>query len=659
MMAFWAGVLDFLLRTMPWWGVFLSAFALGYVLTPLCRELARRCGMVDKPSARRINKTPIPRAGGLAVFLSVALVMVGTVFCLDAPLSVLLSDAVVCRMLVLSALLVVVGLLDDKFGLPPLVKLAGQVGVALGAHFWCGVGFHAVPFLSGLPMPVDAMLTVFWIVGAVNAFNLIDGLDGLATGLALIAAIGMGGALFFIGYPQATLPYFAFAGACLAFLRYNFHPASVFLGDTGSMFLGFFLSTLPLMTKAGDSFFVSLGVPLLAMGVPIFDTSLAILRRTVRAVLKRQEKGRDEGNTHVMQADTDHLHHRILRKYASQRKAAGSLYGLAFFFVAIGLGGLVLRDRAAGLFILAFVVAVAVIMRDMQRIELWDAGRLLNVVAHEQDTGSRRRRRLLLVPFFVVMDLALLIAVFVVTHLSLGLRIDMHALHTALPIRVVAVFFCIVFFRCYKTIWARAQVSNYIRLGLACFVGTMGGAAVIVLFHYPHGHLMAFSALFFTQSVLALCGLRLVRPIMRDVFYRLDHDRLAENPATRRVVVYGAGLRYAMFRRELVRSSSRNERIVVGLLDDDILLRGLYVGGQRVEGTLHQAKEVLTRLRADTVVIACVLSPERLALARKIFAEAGVKVSLWRCEEEALAEEAPPLNLTIKRERKENGKYFP
>ena len=159
---------------------------------------------------------------------------------------------------------------------------------------------------------------------------------------------------------------------------------------------------------------------------------------------------------------------------------------------------------------------------------------------------------------------------------------------------------------------------------------------MIILLHYPHFHLMAASALYFALSVLALCGIRLLRLIARDIFYNLDHGRLKERPGTSRVVVYGAGLRYGTFRRELVRSSSRNERVIVGLLDDDILLRGLYVGGQRVEGTLDQAKEVLARLRADAVVIACVLTPERLALARKIFAEAGVKVTLWRCEESEL-----------------------
>ena len=636
MAAFLDSLWQMLARTAPWWGVALAAFALCYVFTPLCRAFARACGMVDQPSARRINTRPTPRAGGLAVYLATTLAVLGYMAVTGAPASAFAPGASVLRLMALAGALVAVGLLDDKFGLPPLVKLAGQVGVALGAFLWCGVGFRSIALLAWMPPALDAFCTVFWIVGAINAFNLIDGLDGLATGLALIAAVGMGGALFFAGRPHATLVYFAFAGSCLAFLRYNFHPASVFLGDSGSMFLGFTLSTLALSMASGDSFFVSLGVPLLAMGVPIFDTSLAILRRTLRAVLTREEHGADEGNAHVMQADTDHLHHRILRHFVSQRKAACALYALAAFFVAVGFGGLALRDRAAGLFILAFIVAVVIVVRDMRRIELWDAARLLNTMAHDPAHDSRRRRHMLAIPYYVAMDVALLVAVNLFAALALGRHVDARLLRADLPLRVAPVFFCLILFRAYVTVWSRALISNYMRLAAACFVGTMASAAATILLHRPHASLLVGSALVFVLSVLALSGVRLLRPVLRDLFYALDSGRLAESPATSRVVVYGAGLRYGLFRRELVRSSSRNARVIVGLIDDDILLRGLCIGGLRVHGTLNQAREILRRLRADAVVVTCVLSPERLAVARKVFAEAGVKVTVWTCEERAL-----------------------
>lgn len=621
-----------LVKTLPWWGLSIVAFGLCYLFVPMCRKLATRFGMVDQPSARRINKTPIPRAGGFAIYLAVSIVFVGYSLLTGNQITPGLSNAMSYKIFALVSALVIVGLLDDKFGLPPLVKLAGQVGVALGTFFWCGIGFHDIPFLDGMPTWLDCIVTVVWIVGAVNAFNLIDGLDGLATGLAIIATLGMAGALFFIGHTQNTLIYFVFGGACLAFLRYNFNPASVFLGDTGSMYIGYVISVMPLVTKSSDSLFVSIGVPLLAMGVPIFDTSLAILRRTVRAVLRHEEKGTDPGNSHVMQADTDHLHHRILRRFVSQRKAAGALYCLAGFFVLIGLGGIALRDRAAGFFAIAFIVAIVIIVRDMRRIELYDAGRLLDTLAHSGGHGGLRRKRLI-TPYYVAMDVFLLSLACVVGAIMMGQRTSAYLLHTALPLRVVPVFFCLIFFKAYTTVWSRAQLSNFIRLVVACFLGTVIGSAGIIIFKFPHKNLILFTILYFTLTAMLLSALRLMRPFLRDTFYALNHGRIADNPSTSRVIVYGAGLRYKMFRKELVRMSTRSNRVIVGLLDDDAFLRGLHIGGRKVFGTLEDAKDVIKKLRADAIVIACKLSPERLAEAKKIFAEAGVKTTIWSCEE--------------------------
>ena len=387
--------------------------------------------------------------------------------------------------------------------------------------------------------------------------------------------------------------------------------------------------------KSGDSFFVSIGVPLLAMGVPIFDTALAIVRRTIRAVLSR-ENNRDEGNAHVMQADTDHLHHRILRHFVSQRKAAFALYALAAFFVSVGFGALALRDRAAGLFIVAFVVGVVIVVRDMRRIELWDAGRLLNAVAHDHTRAMRRRRAMLAVPFYVATDALLLVIAWFLTSLLLSLPITQTACHTDLPLHVAPVFFALVFFRAYSTVWSRARISNYVRLAVAVAAGVLVCDALIILMGYPHSHMTAFTALYTQNAFLALVTLRFARPILRDLFYMLDSARLADDPATSRILVYGAGLRYSSFRRELVRGASRNSRVIVGLIDDDHLLHGHYIGGIRVFGGLSSAKVAVRALRADTAVIACQLTPERLELARKTFADAGLRVLLWSFEEKEL-----------------------
>jgi len=205
-----------------------------------------------------------------------------------------------------------------------------------------------------------------------------------------------------------------------------------------------------------------------------------------------------------------------------------------------------------------------------------------------------------------------------------------------MPLRVVPVFFALVFFRAYSTVWSRARISNYVRLAFAVATGVLACDAIIILMGYPHVHMVAFTALYAQNAFLALVTLRFARPIVRDLFYALDSARLSDDPATSRILVYGAGLRYSAFRRELVRGATRNSRIIVGLIDDDLLIHGHYIGGIRVFGGLSSAKSAVRSLRADTVVIACQLTPDRLRLACKVFADAGVRVTLWSCEEKEL-----------------------
>ena len=623
-----ANILEVLLQTFPYWALFLAALSLSLILTPVIRELHRRLGMLDYPGGRRINATPIPRGGGVAVILAFAVSSAAFVAISGKPISPAIKNPIYWRMLALSLSLGALGFIDDRFGMKPVVKLLGQIAIAALAFFWCHVGFHS--FFPAIPMWLDLPITIFWIVGAINAFNLIDGLDGLASGLAVIASVGMAGSLFFVESPGQMFIHLAFIGSVLGFLRYNFNPASVFLGDTGSMFLGFFLSTVPLMTRAGGSFLVGVGVPLLAMGVPIFDTALAIVRRTVRAVIRYEDGTADGGEgAKVMQADSDHIHHRLLRKFVSQRKTAALMYGFAIFLVLVGIGGVALRDRAAGLFIVAFIVGTFVVVRDMSRVELLDAGKLADAVAHNRNDESRRRRAAFSVPLLVAADLVILMVTWYATLVVLKVRPTPQSFHTFLPLRVVPVFFALVAFRAYSTIWSRAMLSNYIRLIVGVTSGVLASTAIIVLLGYNQGRTLAFPVIHFGLSLLLLLAVRSVRPFMRDYFYFVNARRLADDPAASRVLVFGAGLRYRAFRREMVRKFLQEKRIIVGLVDDDILLRGKIIGGIRVDGPHMDAKRIVEETRADSVVIACELSPDRLNAVVDSFRRCGVKVSYF------------------------------
>jgi len=619
-------------KILPYVLSFAGALVLTLVLTPLVREINRRLGMVDKPDARRINKVPIPRGGGLAIVLGVG-VSYG-LFCWFSgrPAMAGLPEGTYLKMTVLSFVIALWGLADDKFSLRPKVKLLGQLLVALLVWGWADLGFSDL--WPWLPWWLDLLLTVFWITGAVNAFNLIDGLDGLASGLALIATVGMAGGLFFTHGSMSVLYYCALAGGLLGFLRYNYNPASVFLGDSGSMYLGFVLSTLPLASHVPHSFLVSVGVPLLAMGVPIFDTALAILRRLLRRLIAN---GGAVESGHVMSADTDHLHHRILRSVGlNQRKAAWTLYALAAFGVLTGFVAMLLESRAGGLWLGVVALASVVLFKDAT-IELFDAGLLLNRVARNASHGMRHRLAVWTVPFYVIFDLCVLVAVYFATALALHLPQDAHALRSFLPMRVASVFVFLVGFNVYRTVWSRAVGSNYARLLAACLLGSVAGS--VFIYYWPSTAPMRLNAATFVYAALAFAALMLIRvfrAFVRDLFYAIDCSRLRHRKDVSRILVYGAGLRYKSFRRELVRTTSANDRMIVGLLDDDICLKGRYIGGIRIYGTLNEAPEIINRLNVDTVVIACVVTDAWLEVVKKVLAPTGVKVTRFILSEQSL-----------------------
>lgn len=604
---------------------FSASFALSLALTPLFREAARKVGMVDRPDARRINKTPIPRGGGLAVFLAFQLVMWALAAFYGGAVCSQFSSHWQMRFLLASSLLVVIGLIDDKVGLRPVVKLLGQIAVALILYM---SGVHVGGIVVAFPPWLDCFVTVFWIVGAVNAFNLIDGMDGLATGLALIASVGLAGALLFMGQSAATLPYLVLAGACLGFLRYNFHPASVFLGDTGSMFLGLCIATFPLMTGSRKELVASLGMPLLAMGVPIFDTMLAIWRRSVRALLP-QNVAAVGSRVRLMQPDKDHVHHRVLRDTMNQRSAAIILYAASALLVLIGLGGALLRGRAPGLFLLAFIVAIYVVVRHLGRVELWDTGRLL--------TGGRRTiRQGLLVPICIVGDVLILCGVWVFSRWTEGMSLGRSAFLANLPLYVVPVFIFMLVSRTYWRVWSRAQIRDFAMLAVAIVAGAVTGLGLAWLFKETEPRIVLFTLHFAVFAVFPLLGIRLLRDYFKGAMQFLERRILLEKPATKRLLAYGGGLRFRSFMRELTERSGLNDRIVVGIVDDDLHLKGRIIGGLTVLGGFPELGAIVAENRIGEVIITCLMSPDRLAETVAALKALGVTASVWACEEKVL-----------------------
>ena len=322
----------------------LTAALVALISTPVVRSLAFRVGAVDVPKDnRRMHNHPIPRMGGLAIFFGFILSVL-----IFIPLTPELRG-----MLLGSVVIVILGILDDIFALPALPKFFVQIGAALIAV----LEGNRIDFLSNpnifsqdlfwelglLAVPITAL----WIVGITNAVNLIDGLDGLACGVSTISSMTLLVIALVMEEPDVAILMGALSGACIGFLPYNLNPAKIFMGDTGSTFLGFILAVVSIQGLFKFYAIISFAVPFLMLGLPIFDTCFAILRRV------------SHGQS-PMSPDRGHIHHRLIDMGFSQKQAVAVLYIIS---AILGLSAVVLTTIGvvrAMLFLLALCAAGAV-----------------------------------------------------------------------------------------------------------------------------------------------------------------------------------------------------------------------------------------------------------------------------------------------------------
>jgi len=607
--------------------VFLGALVLALILTPLCRELVRKLGMLDKPDPRRIHQKPIPRGGGLSVFFAFQVVLGLYIVFTGAPISPAFPTSFQMAFFVGSSGLLLLGFIDDKWGMSAMVKLLGQI---LVATFLFSMGVTIGGIFVEFPLWLDYIITVLWIVGAVNAFNLIDGLDGLASGLAVIASAGIAGSLFFTGQSSSAIPYLALSGACLGFLRYNFHPATVFLGDTGSMFLGLCMAVLPLESGSRKELLPAIVVPLLAMGVPLFDTLLAIWRRTVRALLQKSAVGQQiEKRIRVMQPDKEHLHHRVLQKTMNQRNAAWVLYGISAFLVLVALLGVMFKKQGPGIFLLTFIIAVVVIVRHLVRVELWDTGRLLS----NQHVAIRKG---LITPLFVLFDLAALTGASLLAYWTIYLVLPRDVVLTRLPIFVVSVFVMLVLSKTYLRVWSRTSFSDFSYLIGAILLGALVGSALSWLF-YGREQIVRFVIAFTGLATVPILGVRLLGETLRGAMNLSRRRTILLNENAERILVYGAGTRFRNYLRSREAKIISEESVIVGIIDDHLEFFGRVIYNYEVLGNIQNIPELCKTWKVTRMVLTCNLPHERLETLLRFAKEGNIKVSKWTCVQQEMS----------------------
>ena len=343
---------------------FLVALVFTWFFMPRLREFAVQAGWADMPNARRLNKEPLPNAGGLGIFVGFVVSIV--VAWALRPIQVELVNIQVLAIMLGAAVMVLTGFIDDQFNLTPLTRLLVQLLVSILLIVnGLKIDFNAIPFLpvvpDGLAGPLSTVLTILWIVGLTNAVNLMDGVDGVVGGLGFIVSmVLLITAAQFSDRAAAVVLLAGLAGACLGYLRYNFSPSRIILGG-GSYLIGFTLAAVSLLGTLKVSAGASLIVPLIVLALPVMDTTQVVIGRLRRGI--RNPLGHP---------DKTHIHHRVLARTASARRTAVILWGVALL---CGVAGMLLQG------VKPLVVAVAALVI---ALSLGAVARL-RVRAHERE----------------------------------------------------------------------------------------------------------------------------------------------------------------------------------------------------------------------------------------------------------------------------------
>lgn len=571
--------------------VFGISLALSVLLTPLVRRAGRRLGLVANPRPDRWHKTPTPLLGGVGIFLACA----GGVFVAHGDWQThggLLAGA---------ALMFAFGLYDDFKRLTPPVKLAGQI-VAAGVVVFTGyrTGFFQAEILN-------VLITMVWLVGITNAINLLDNMDGLASGIAFITACLM--SFFFWrapGQEELLLLSLSLAGATLGFLFFNFPPASIFMGDNGSQFLGFTLAVLAIARQPqASNVFAVMSVPSLIFLLPILDTVLVAFTRILRG-------------ESPMQGGRDHASHRLVAFGLSERQAVLVLYALA---LTSGVTGALIEslDYQLGLLltpvvILSFTLLAAYLGRLKMVQSPGPAARplhhpLYNPFRNLMVELTYRRRVLEIGLDLFIISLAYYLAALVQAGFALD-EAGVHLLVAALPLVLIAAYAALFSFRIYQGVWEYLSVNDLLRFAGASLAGALLAATLLAVWT-PAAFFPAAVFLYAIFLFLGLAGSRFSFRILNQLLSQsLNHSPALQRES--RVLVYSAeGLGELAVRWILQNPGLGYE--LVGLLDPDAYRHGRQLHGVHILGGPADLDRLLEKNRVHGLLLATDAEPQTIA----------------------------------------------
>jgi len=547
---------------------FVSAAGISFLITPLIERLAHKYKILDMPSERKIHKSPVPLLGGISIFIGFnAAIFLG--FLLHNEYLANFVRTKWIPILIPEIIILFIGVYDDIKKVRAFQKFLFQV-MAGSLVVIFGFGIHIIknPFtgnimdLGGWSIPV----TILWVVGITNALNLIDGLDGLAAGISFIVCFAVFGIAYIYQNVDIALVSLTLAGSILGFLKYNFHPARIFLGDSGSLLLGFLLSVLSIEGAHKGAIIIAVLAPLLVLGLPIMDTVLSMIRRILRPIrFGEPANGRRPGLKSILRklsiftADDDHIHHRLLKLGFSQRKAVVLLYGVCLLLCALAFLTVAKQNINITIFLVAILIASVIGIQSLkyQEFRVFHHGRFLNLLDWPLIGKTY---------FQVFIDLLFIFLSYYLSTLIIRGGFEYLAVKNAFietfPLVLIVKIAVFYLAGLYKGTWRYTGITDLVKIIKAMILssGTMYLALALLAKHgtLPGG---LFFVLDFYFLLTFVGGFRIASRGF-DYYYR------NKNLEGAKILIYGAGRRGGLLVKEFPNLSSSRSQIV-GFIDDD------------------------------------------------------------------------------------------
>lgn len=590
--------------------------------TRIMISVAKKVGWIEEPKEDRWHKEPTAKMGGIAVYAALVvsiLVFFGPFIASELGLiksnplidaiSLWMSPFVVWGLLVGMTVIFILGLVDDIRYVRPRTKIFFQLVAAIVVVIY-GVSSEFFIPLIGIP------LTIFWIIAVTNAYNLIDNMDGLSSGTAVISSICIFLLSIIMGWVHTAILSAIMAGAALGFLRYNFKPARIFLGDSGALLIGFYLSVITIVGTMAQmsNLIIIMVVPILVMAVPIFDTTFVTILRFL--------SGRP-----VSQGGRDHTSHRMVILGLSERNTVLLIY---IFSLVFGILAVLYAVPAADFLMvtslliisLIFLILLGIFLAGVDIKELKKAGREGALKGESRPLVSlfmeKRGRFVEIFSDCLIIVVSYILAYLIMREGSIGID-EGRLIAKSLPIIIFSQMVSFYFFGIYRGLWMYVAFRDIVRIVQAALVGILSSMIVLFLFTFFEGYSLSVMVVYFLLLVFFVSA-RLAS--LRGFKEYFTHHKAKS--ADKGVIIFGAGDSGNAVLKEILNNEGLNLR-PLGFIDDDVNKVGLKINGMEVLGTREELKRVVADREADEVIIAVRnISEESILDIQKICIDLGI-----------------------------------